>query len=221
MNLLALEAEDAEAVPDEAPDPKICMMSVAISASSVMLAPWPVPAERIRLGRLAAMVPYSFGSPVAAILKAGMLSDKLPATLPFIETVSFNEGISWSRLIMTVELPVAEMESPGMDKLKLPTIYPLAEMESSICGRMRVPHLAPVSADNSRADRFSERLISVGREAVAESEGLESRPVIIAPTMAESSMAGSLAPVLTVLMLVAPCASNRRVGRKVGIRGSV
>ena len=221
MNLLALEAEDAEPVPAEAPDAKICMMRVAISASSVMLAPWPAPAERRRLGRLAASVPYSFGRPVAVILKAGMLSDKLPATLPFIETVRVNEGRSWSRLIRTVELPVAEIESPGMDRPKLPTMYPLAETDSSICGKMSVPHRAPVLDDNSSGGRSSERLISVGREAAADSDGDESNPVIIAPTMAESSMVGSFAPVLTVLMLVAPCASRVRVGSEGGINGSV
>lgn len=101
MNLLAFEAVDPDPVPVE-PDPASCMIRVAILALSVMLAPWPVPAESNRLGRLSESVPYSFGRPSAVIFKAESISDRFPATLPFIEMVSLSGGRSWSRLIGVV-----------------------------------------------------------------------------------------------------------------------
>jgi hypothetical protein len=189
------------------------MIRVAISASSVMLAPYPVPAESKRLGRLAESVPYSLGRPVAVILKAESISDRFPATLPFIDTVSESGGRSWSRFIGVVVLPVAEMDNPGMDTFSFPTMYPSAEMESSTCGRMRVPHRAPVLDDSSRGGKFSERLISVGREAVADSDRAESSPVIIEPIREDSSMAGRIAPSESVEIRAPNAASIKRAGR--------
>jgi hypothetical protein len=189
------------------------MIRVAISASSVMLAPYPVPDESKRLGRLAVRVPYSLGRPVAVILEAESISDRFPATLPFIDTVSESGGRSWSRFIGVVVLPVAEMDNPGMDTFSFPTMYPSAEMDISISGSFKSPHLAPVVVEISKAGSFAERLISVGREAVADSDGVESRPVIIEPIMADNSMDGRIAPSESVDMTVPNAASIKRAGR--------
>ena len=93
MNLVGSEAVDPAPMPVD-PDAAICMIRVAISASSVMLAPCPVPADKRRLGRLAARVPYSLGRPSAVIFKAESISDRFPATLPFIDIVSLSGGRS-------------------------------------------------------------------------------------------------------------------------------